>query len=273
MLNAFLRHLVDLTMLPFAWAPPWVSLVFFSLLFAVMALLVYKRFSNQEAIERIKDEIAASFFEIRLFNDDVRALLIAQRDLLVNNLRYMGHNLKPLVVMLIPMVLLLAQLEFLYGYRGLDVSRPAVVTATLTDDFDVGQRPQAELKAADGIRVDTGPVWVPQLHQLAWRIVGEKPGNYELEVSVDGAMATKNVVVSKEIVRRSPIRQRPGLLDQLLYPAEDPLDPKLPFQAIEVSYDTAEVSLFGFGFHWVVWMLILSIVIAFGLRKRFGVTF
>jgi uncharacterized membrane protein (DUF106 family) len=273
LLNAFLRQLVDLVMLLFAWAPAWLSLTFFSFVFAVLALLTYKRFSNQQAIEEIKDQIAASFFEIRLFNDDVSALLVAQRDLLLNNLRYMGHNLKPMIVMLVPMVLLIAQLEFLYGYRGLEVAKPAVLTATLDEEVDVQERPLATLMAAEGMRVDSAPVWIPQLRQMVWRIVGEKPGNYELEVSVDGAKATKNVVVSDAIVRRSPVRQRPGLLDQLLYPAEDPLDPELPFRSIEVNYESAEVSMLGIGFHWLIWMLILSILIAFALRKRFGVTF
>lgn len=272
-LNSILRNLVDLGLMPFRAMPPLVSIAVVSLPFAILALLVYKRFSDQQAIERVKSQMAASFFEIRLFNDDLRSILAAQGNLLRNNLRYMGLNLKPLLVMLVPMFLLFAQLQFHYGYQGLDIGRPAVLSLKLSQPAATGARPEVELEAPQGLRVDSPAVWAPARGEVAWRLVGESPGSYEVAVDLDGQRVTKNVVVSDEVVRRSPNRLRRGLLNQLLYPAEDPIADELPIQEMTIGYREAEVWFFGWRTHWSIVLLVLSVVFAFALRKRFGVTF
>ena len=55
-------------------------------------------------------------------------------------------------------------------------------------------------------------------------------------------------------------------------PAEDPLPASAPIESITVDYPDAEVSLFGWGLHWIIVFFVLSIVFAFALRNRFGVT-
>ncbi|HVS14270.1 MAG TPA: hypothetical protein VMV46_10115 [Thermoanaerobaculia bacterium] len=271
--NSILRNLVDLGLMPFRSLPPLVGVAVVSLPFAILALLVYKRFSNQQAIERVKNQMAASFFEIRLFNDDLRSILAAQRSLLRNNLRYMGLNLKPLAVMLVPMFLLFAQLQFHYGYQGLEIGKPAVLSLRLSAEAATAGRPEVALAAPAGIRIDSPAIWAPARQELAWRLVGESSGSYELAIDLDGRRTTKNVVVSDEVVRRSPNRLRPGLVNQLLYPAEDPIPRGVPVEEMTIAYPDAEVWFFGWRTHWSIVLLILSIVFAFALRKRFGVTF
>jgi uncharacterized membrane protein (DUF106 family) len=273
-LNTFLRGVLDLTLLPFRALPPWVSLTLYSLVLAVLALLVYKRCSNQRAIEAAKRRMAASIFEIRLFNDDLRAILRAQGSLLRDNLRYLGLNLVPLVVMVALMLPLFAHLQFVYGYEGFRVGRPAVVTVALNEPALLhSDRPDVELRAPDGLRVEAGPVWVQPRRELVWRVVGERPGRYELALDLEGREATKSVVVESGLTRRSPIRQESGFWKQLLYPAEDPLPSGLGVASITLDYPERDVSLLGFGMHWSIAILILSLVIALLLRKRFGVTF
>jgi hypothetical protein len=273
-LNTFLRGVLDLTLVPLRAAPAWVSLGVYGLVLAVLALLVYKRCSNQRAIEDVKRRMAASIFEIRLFNDDLRAILRAQGTLLRDNLKYLGLNLVPLVVMVALMLPLFAHLQFVYGYEGLPVGKPAVVTVKLDDRaLHDGNRPAVELRAPDGVRVETGPVWVKPRRELAWRLVGERPGRYELALDLEGSETTKSIVVASGLTRRSPVRQQPGLWKQLLYPAEDPLPRGLPVESIAIDYPERDVSLLGFEMHWSIAILILSLVIALALRKRFGVTF
>jgi uncharacterized membrane protein (DUF106 family) len=272
-LNSILRNLVDLGLMPFRSLPPLVSLAVVSLPFAILALWVYKRFSDQDAIAQVKSRMAASFFEIRLFNDDLRSILAAQGSLLRQNLRYMGLNLKPLMVMLVPMFLLFAQLQFHYGYEGLEIGRPAVFSLRLSPEAAAAGRPEITLEAPQGIRIDSPPVWAPARQEMAWRVVGESPGSYELAVGLGGQRTTKNVVVSQELLRRSPNRLRPGLVNQLFYPAEDPLARELPFEEMTIDYADAEVWFFGWRTHWSIVLLVLSVVFAFALRKRFGVTF
>jgi uncharacterized membrane protein (DUF106 family) len=273
-INSFLRGVLDLTLLPLRTAPAWVSLTLYAGVMAVLALLVYKRCSNQRAIEAAKRRMAASIFEIRLFNDDLRAILRAQGALLRDNLRYLGLNLVPLVVMLALMLPLFAHLQFVYGYEGLPVGKPAVVTVELGEpELRDTDRPDVELRAPDGVRIEAGPLWLQPRRELSWRLVGERPGRYELALDLDGREATKSLVVASGLARRSPIRQQAGLWNQLLYPAEDPLPSGLGVDSISLAYPERDVSLLGFEMHWSIAILILSLVIALVLRKRFGVTF
>jgi hypothetical protein len=279
-LNTFLRGVLDLTLLPFRSAPAWVSLTLYALVLAVLALLVYKRCSNQRAIEAAKRRMAASIFEIRLFNDDLRAILRAQGALLRENFRYLGLNLVPLVVMVALMLPLFAHLQFVYGYEGLPVGKPAVVTVALAEpalregtSSSSRDRPRVALRAPEGVRVEQGPVWVAPRRELSWRLVGERPGRYEVALDLDGRETTKSLVIDGALTRRSPVRQRAGFWNQLLYPAEDPLPSGVGVASIRLDYPEHDVSLLGFHMHWSIAILILSLVIALALRKRFGVTF
>ncbi len=275
-LNAILRALFDALLLPFRSLPPIVGLAVVSLVAAVGMLLVFRATSNQRRIEEVKRAIMAGLLEVRLFNDDFGAVLRAQWDVLRHNLRYLGLSLVPLAWMLVPFVFLTAQLQFHYGYEGLTPGEAALVKVqvkpgALTPMGDEG--PPITLEAPAGLRVDTPAVWAPALSELAWRITAEQPGRYDLVLNVAGTPVTKQVVVSDDVVRRSPIRVARGFLNELLYPAEAPLDASVPLSAIEVTYPSRSIHVAGIGMPWLVAFILLSMVFAFLLRGRFGVTF
>ena len=95
LINGILGPVFDLLLYPFRGMHPLVGLTVVSAIAAVGMLLGYKATSNQPAIERVKRKIAAGLFEIRLFNDDLYAILRAQGSILRNNLEYMRLNLVP----------------------------------------------------------------------------------------------------------------------------------------------------------------------------------
>ncbi len=272
-LNSLLRGFFDLLLSPFQTLSIWWTLIPISLVVGIAALIVWKRFSNQSAIEAAKNDIAASFFEIRLFNDDLRALLRAQGQLLMTNGRYLAHNLVPMLVMTPPALLLFAQLQFHYAYKGLDPGQSTTLIVSLDASEARGEQPpDFSLEAPDGIMVESGPVWIPSKPELAWRISPEAAGRYELEVTVDGSSASKSLVSSQDIVRRSPIRFAGGLINQIFFPAESTLGAG-PIKSIEVVYPDRLVDLGIMELHWIIVLLVLSFAFALLLRKRFGVTF
>jgi hypothetical protein len=128
------------------------------------------------------------------------------------------------------------------------------------------------LEAPDGIRVDTPPVWNESVHEAAWRVRAERAGTYELTLHVGDTSVTKSVVVSTEVVRRSPWRVS-ALADQLLYPAEAPLDRATRVEWIQLTYPERAIDVFGLGLHWMVVFFVLALAFAYALRTRFGVTF
>lgn len=273
--NNILRTVFDGLLYPFRGMSPWVGLTLVSLLAAIGILAIFKRTSNQEALEAVKRKIHAGLFEIRLFNDDLRAIMRAQFEILGHNAVYLRHSLLPMVWILPPLVLVMVQLQFHYGYSGLEIDEPVLLEVdfkegSVSEEPSAESEPALELQVSDGIRVETPGVWIPKKRQLAWRIAATAPGDHEIRLLLDGETYTKTVRVTDDVVRRSPRRVEPTFLEQLLYPAEDPLPSSSPIRTITVSYpeDPAFIGLP----KWMWIFFVLSIVFAFALRKRMGVT-
>jgi len=158
--NAALRPVFDLLLAPFAAWPPIVSLVVVSLLVSVLMLVVFKKTSNQAALAVVKRKIHAGIFEIRLFNDDLRAILRAQNEILRHNLTYLRLSLWPMLFLLPPLVLVIAQLQFHYGYQGLRPGQRALLEVDLSPEAASGARPRARLDLPAGLRAETDAVWI-----------------------------------------------------------------------------------------------------------------
>lgn len=268
--NAFLASLVDTVLSPFARQPPLVGLTVVSLGLALVMLLVVRATSNQAGVVAVKRAIQACVFEIRLFNDDLVAMLRALTELARHNLTYLRLSLVPVLWMAIPIGLLIAHLHFHYAYRGLDVGQATVVTVRLAHPQDpAAARPI--LTVPGGLRVETPAVWIPSLREAAWRISAERAGSYELTVTVAGEVVAKSVQVSGATTRRSPLRAGAGLLGQLANPAEPPLPDGSSVESIAVTYPSRGIGLFGYELHWMLVLFALSTVFALVLRRPFRV--
>ena len=272
-INHGLGWLVGAVLSPFRLLSPIVGLSVVSLLAAVGMLLVFRATSNQPAIAAVKRRIHAGIFEIRLFNDDLRAMFAAQLDVLRHNLTYIRLSLAPMLWMFVPLLLLIAQLQFYYGYGGFAPGQSAVVTVRLKEGASPpsGAAPALALEAPSGLRVQTPLVWIPSEREAAWRIGTEQPGDYYLTVRLDGQSATKAVRVSEQVGWRTPGRFQEGLLNEVLYPAEAPIEANVPIESIELTYPERAISLLGYPVHWMIAFFALSLVFAFALKSRFGV--
>ncbi|HEY5665738.1 MAG TPA: hypothetical protein VIV64_03380 [Gammaproteobacteria bacterium] len=271
LINTPLRALFDVLLSPFRDLSPWVTLLPISLATAVVLLLIFKRTSNQDAINAVKDKITSGLFEIRLFNDDLRTMFRSQGGILRNSLTYMRLSLIPMLWTLPPLVLVIAQLQFYYGYDGFAPGESTRLHVVLKPEAVTEAKPDIRIDAPGGIGIVEPAVWVPSLREMVWRLeVGER-GAYTLDVSLAGSSESKLVDATEAVVSRSPIRTR-GFLDELLYPAEPALPADSPFESITIEYEDAEIDLFGFGMHWLIWFFVISIAFAFALRKPFGVT-
>jgi hypothetical protein len=240
-------------------------------------LWVFKKTSNQDRIGVVKRKIHACIFEIRLFNDNLAAILRAQGRILRQNFIYAGLSMVPMLWMIIPFVLVVAQLQARWGWDGLPTDSPTLVKVQLADDWQQhpslggGGRPPLELSVPDGMQVETG-VWIPSQNEFDWRVAAGREGRYEIRVGAGEESWTKEIYVAGEGGARSPKRQRFNVLHQLLYPAEKALPGESPIQSIQVRYPDRSLSFFGLHMHWLIAYLILSILFGFALKGRMGVT-
>jgi len=272
-LNRVLSGLFDALLYPFRGLPPLVGLSVFAAVSSIGILLVFKRTSDQKALAREKTRIHAGIFEIRLMKDDPRAIFRAQSEIFWCTMRYMRLSLWPMLWVIVPMVILLAQLQFRFGYGGLAPGEPAIVRVRLAEgtpgsgsDSDRGAEPRISLAASSGVVVDGPMLWIPSLDEAHWRVRATEPGTHELTVSIGGEDYSKSVEVSSDIVRRSPVRATASLLAEIAHPVEPPLPRDAPVASIEVAYPEAQVWILGWHMHWMIAFFLLTLVFAFALR-------
>jgi uncharacterized membrane protein (DUF106 family) len=271
LLNSLLQELVDGFLSSFRGQPAIVSLAVVALITAIALLLVFKWTSNQARLRDVKRRIHAGFFEIRLFNDDLRAILRAQLDILRHTITYLRLSFVPLLWTIVPLALLVSHLQVEYGYTGLVPGQSAIVTVHLRDDqARAASRPALALAVSDGLHVETEPVWIPSLREMSWRVGAAWEGTHQALVMVPGTKAavTKRIVVSRaDVMPRSLVRHAGGVLDSLRYPGEDPLPRDAPVASIAVTYPEQRVSIAGFELHWTIVFFVLALLFALVLRK------
>lgn len=274
--NHIVGWMFDVLMRPLRGLPPLASLAVISLLTAILVLLVFRATSNQERIAAAKRRMEAGLFEIRLFGDEPRLVLRAVIGLWRANLAYLGQSIVPLLWMIVPLTLAIAQLQSLYGYRAVRPGDTFIVEATLATTRSAGaraaRRPDARLRVPPGLRVETPDVWIPPLSELAWRVRAEQPGRYRIDVEVDGATTSKDVRVDGDLERLSPVRQQAGLVDRILYPVEPPLPAPGPFASVRVGYATRDIDVLAWRLPWIAVFFVLVTACAFLLKGRFRVT-
>jgi uncharacterized membrane protein (DUF106 family) len=269
-LNALLDRTFDLLLGPLAPLPVLLSLSIVSMATAITVLLVARTASDQPALVAVKRQIHADLFEIRLFRDDLRSILRAQSDILRHNATYLRLSIVPMLWIVLPFVLIVAQLESRFGYSGIPIGQPVAVTTQLKATGP--ESPSAALETPAGIHVETPAIWLPALRQVVWLVAADRAGDYVLRVRIQGETYDKTLHVADGLTRRSTMRREAGFIDQALHPSEAPLPASAPVASIGVAYPESQITLFGWRFGWMAVYLVESMIFALFLRTPMRVT-
>lgn len=261
--NAALRAAVSALAGLFEPLHPLVGLGVVSILIGVAMLWVVGKTSNQAAIERAKKRMQAHLLEMRLYNDEPGLLIRAQGQLLANNARYLGHMLRPALVLALPMVVLYAHFDAVYGRRPLRIGESALVSAHtgLTGE-------DLALTAPEGFEVES--VSVTSTEEVVWRIraTGEAVGDLGLETP-DGVV-WKSAVAGTGTQYVSASRSSSWWERLLLAPGESAYE-SAAVRSLEIHYPSRKVGIGGWDTHWVVWFLVVSVLSAYLLKGFFGI--
>ncbi len=265
--NRIATALFDLLLAPLdAMAAP-VAIAILALVSAVGMLLVFRATSRQQELAAVKRRIQADVFEVRLFSDDPGMVLRIQGAVLRHTFHYLRLSLVPTLWLVVPLSLVMIHMEFHYAYGGLTPGTPALVSVTLAGENPAHTVP-VSLDAPAAIRVTSPAVWFPSLHEVTWSVVPESRGAFDLQIRAGGETYVKSVVVSDTWERRSPLRQAPGLGEQILYPNEAPLPAGTPVSAITVGYPGRRPL---WNLHWSVLYLGFCLIFSLALRGPLGV--
>lgn len=253
-----------------------ISLTVIAILTGIAILPVFGRFSDAARLSLAKRKIRAALYSFRLFGDQPRLVFRAQGQLLAWNARYIGLMLRPSLILVVPVLLLLWQMDAIYGRRAFHTGETAIVTAQVANGIDLNQT--SPVLGGYGVTVQTLPLRIPAEHRVLWRIQTDTPGSDSISLSVPGTSrlgnaddpVIKNIRVGSGWYVLSE-RRVASYFGWLLAPWESRLPANSPVRSIGFQYPGAEFRLFGFGMPWIVWFVIVSWITAFVFRKRFGV--
>jgi len=272
-INYVINSIFDLFFLPFSSIDPIYGLCAVSFLTTVIMLPIFKYTSDQEAIRRTKSRIMGHLLEVRLFKDDIRTVLSAQKNMLKYNMIYLKHMLKPLMFVMLPVVVIIIQTGLRYEYRPLHPGETAIVKVRLNKpDKVTGNDASGVLVSPEGLKIETPPLRVNGGEEIYWRIRAEKKGEYDLKFRMPDMEISKRVVVGEKLTRISPEVVEGGLINSFLYPGEPSLNGDSGVEYFKVKYPYGSVTLFGWKTHWLVLFFILSLAFGFLLLKPFRVS-
>jgi hypothetical protein len=265
-LNAAANALGEWLLAPVAVLPGWLSATLIAVLTGLLLLVAFKYTSHQRAIQAVRSDIKAHLLALKLFRDSTGVTLRAQGRILRGAFFLMVLAIVPMLVMTVPVLLLLGQLSLWYQARPLPVGQEAVVTVKLNDNSGTSW-PRVTMQPREGLKATVGPVRVLSERELCWNVKAEQNGYQHLVFQVDGQEVDKEIAVGDGFMRVSMMRPGWSWWDALLNPAEPPLRPDSPIQAIEINYPNERSSYTsGSDWWWKYWFAV-SLLSAFCWRR------
>ena len=265
---SYLSMLFSGILSPFSGLHPMITLIPISVLIGIAMLWVFARTSNQNAIQKVKARLQAHLYEMRLFTDEPVLIWKAQWGLLTANAKYIGLMMMPALVASIPMIVIFAQLECFYGHAPIAVGRDTIVTAHMKSAQDAAP---PSLHAPQGITVETPAVRADDGREISWRLRATGPANGDLDLVFPTGTVSKSIRTGAGPQYVSE-RRVSSLADQVWYPGESRI-PEGPVDWIEINYPSATVHALGLDLHWLIWLLIISMISALVFKSRFRVSF
>jgi hypothetical protein len=257
-ISVWLGDLVFGLLVPFS---PGVILWIISASMGFVMLLIWRYTSDQAAIADVRRKISAHLLASRLFKDDLSVTFRAQRQIIWQAIRLLGHSVRPMLIMAIPFVLVMAQIGLRFEYRPIAPGQVVRVKATLKR-ADALMTTGSQIMMPGGMTKDShDPCRVAALRTVDWRLTPNYSGVHVISVGSGSDAVQMPLVVGLNLSRVSRLKGG-SFFDRLLYSAEDSIPDSSVFESIEVYYPTRSTPLLGWDVHWLISLLILSIVFA-----------
>ncbi|MHC4394417.1 MAG: hypothetical protein ACYS1A_02060 [Planctomycetota bacterium] len=240
--------------------PGWLSNTIISAIMAVLLLINYKYTSNQRALGRVRDNIKADMLALKLFKDSILVTLQSEGRLFKGALLVLLHSIRPILVMIVPISLLVAQLGLWYQTRPLLPTEETVVIMKLNDKIE-SPLFNFSIEATDAIEVTAGPVRILSKHQICWKIRALESGYHRVIFRVGQEQIEKQLAIGDGFMRVSA--ERPGWhwADILLNPLEKPLTRDSIVQSISINYPDRLSRTSGTDW-WLIYFIVATFVFA-----------
>ncbi len=269
LINDVVNPIGALLLAPIAVLPGWLSNTIISGIMGVVLLILFKHTSNQAAIGRIRNHIRANLLALRLFRDQPGVMLRAQGRVFLAAVRLMGHSVFPLLVMVIPVALVLAQMAAWYQFRPLQVGETAIVTLAINERAS-SPMPDPIIDALTGAKVMVGPVRIDNMREVRWKLRAINEGRHQILFKVADQIFSKQLVIGEGFRRVSPIRPGWQWYPIILYPLESPFPRDTIVRSIRIDYPDRAGLVSGANW-WVIYFFVVSMAFALLFKPIFKV--
>lgn len=247
---------------------PLLFVVVISIVVGLLLVVIFRYTSNQKAIGRAKDQLKAHLLAVRLFQDQLPVVLRAYGQILLGTGSYLRLSFAPLLIIIVPLTLLIIQLDRYLGSMPIQPGQAFLVSAQVdhSDTLD-----QLQLQMPSELEATAPPVHIPSAKEVVWRIVAKKEGSYEVGIAGAGPPVSKKIVVSSALARLSSTRLRGAFWERLWSSAETPLPGDSAVKSISVTYLPRSIGVAGYEENWIVLFFIVSLISGFIFKSVLGI--
>ena len=247
---------------------PLAIVVVVSLVVGLLMVVLFGYTSDQKAIGIAKDQLKAHLLAVSLYRDQIPVVMGSYGKILRGTGRYLKLAFKPLLYVIIPITLLMVQIDRYLGAMPIPADTPFLLTVHMTGSDALND---VALDLPPEITRTAPPVHVSSTNEIVWRLAGSKEGKYELKILVAGQSAAKSVCVGSDLPRISTVRLRRHFWERIFSSAESALPESSLIESISINYPDRNIELAGYGMNWIWLFFILSMVAGFVFKEVLGI--
>ncbi len=258
---------------------PLAIVILLSVIVGLLMIVLFGYTSDQKAIGIAKDQLKAHLLAVRLYRDQLQVVMGSYGKILRGTARYLKLAFKPLLYVIIPITLLIVQLDRYLGLTAIHTNAPFLMTARVNDP---GALDTVSIDLPPEITASAPPVHIAADNEVVWRLVASQDGQYEVKI-VTGQSATpgvaeapavtKSVRVSSQLARLSPERWRGHFWERMFSSSEPAIPANSPIESIAVDYPERNIPLgiAGYEMNWIWLFFILSMIAGFIFKELLGI--
>lgn len=245
------------------------SLILWSAIFGVLALVVFKFISSQSGIKAAKDKIKGHMIAIRLYQDDLAIVVKSVFKVLGRNVQYLFLNFGPILPLMVPFTLVAAQFVVRYSFDPLETREPEGLLpgqgTMISISFDEGEEARISglaLELPGGVEA-LSPLVRDTLEGRAWQeVVCTAQVDDDIRVLVDGEeVGTKRIVAGEERPRHMQPERVASFWEAWLWPAEDTFSDS-PVAKVKFAYPDHDLGWLPGGPGGVLMVFVIASILA-----------
>ncbi|MEM7305674.1 MAG: hypothetical protein AAF682_03335 [Planctomycetota bacterium] len=280
-INRLTTKVFDVLLTPLELLGTELALILISGLFGILALLVFKQISWQKGIKGVKDKIKGDMIAIRIYQDDLLVVGGSVVKIVARNFAYLSLNFLPILPLMAPFVLVLAQLVVRYGFDPIPVQDPAVamlpgegtmleVQLTKGREADVAGM---KIHLPTGLKAISPPVMNASDGVAFQEVIAIQEGEWEIEFEfADGVRSYKRIVTGEEGSRVMQPERVASFWSAWLWPAEDMFGDDSPLERVAFVYPERDLKLLPDGpFGIILVFLVASMAFGALILKPLGI--